>query len=569
MHFSMAVSSIIARLVARSLPPTEAEDDTRATVFVATVYLVAALSVLSVVLAAGSALWVLAGINVVSLLICSLALRGFRQPGRGLRVVRAFLWYFTFALPLGALATTPIELTMLGYLIIIPIMAATMLPAAETRRWVVRVVVAGTLATLAGEAGLTVAQVDPLPTVTHVMNFVAALAAAMALLEALTRDRERSVQRLQETERAKGAFFANVGHEIRTPMNGVLGMTDALLQRPLDAGSREMALTIRSSGQVMLALVDDLLDLSKLEARRLVLHDGPVALAPLGQELLAFWRPLAVKKGLELVVSVAAELPPAVRLDGLRLRQILGNLLSNAIKFTQEGSVWLRIDSSGGALACTVADTGIGISEAQQRQLFTRFGQADDARARRYQGSGLGLALSRELATHMGGAITVASTPGEGSRFTCTLPLVEAALEVAVAVPTGALPSGLRVLIVDDNAVNRLVARRLLDMSGCLVEAVADGQSAVSAVRDGAFDVVLMDVHMPDVDGLEATRRIRALGDGGVLPIIGVSASAATEDVESCRAAGMNDFLAKPVTRERLMGALLRHVPGARPAIPN
>jgi CheY-like chemotaxis protein len=268
-----------------------------------------------------------------------------------------------------------------------------------------------------------------------------------------------------------------------------------------------------------------------------------------------------VRKGLGLTVTLDPAAPPVVRLDGMRLRQILNNLLSNALKFTQRGEVSLRIRAEGSRLCCTVTDTGIGISPEEQARLFQRFVQADDARARRHQGSGLGLALSRELASLMGGSLELTSTPGQGSSFTCLLPLV-ATTELAPA-PVSApsqLPRGLHVLVVDDNAVNRLVAQRLLDRSGCVVEVAPDGLTAMDALARGHFDVVLMDVHMPELDGLEVTRRIRQGENGRRLPIIGVSASAAGDDVESCRLAGMDDFLAKPVTRDRLIETILRCV---------
>jgi CheY-like chemotaxis protein len=213
-----------------------------------------------------------------------------------------------------------------------------------------------------------------------------------------------------------------------------------------------------------------------------------------------------------------------------------------------------------GQLCCEVDDTGIGITPQQQARLFERFVQADEAPARRYQGTGLGLALSRELSVHMGGSLEVESIFGKGSCFTCRLPLVAAELPATVEVPTRELPRGLTVLVVDDNAVNRLVAQRLLQRSGCVVESAADGQGAMHALATGRFDLVLMDVHMPGMDGLELTRRIRAEGRAAGVPIIGVSASAASEDAEGCKQAGMNDFLAKPVTHERLVATLLRHV---------
>jgi CheY-like chemotaxis protein len=382
------------------------------------------------------------------------------------------------------------------------------------------------------------------------------------LLNALAHESERSMGRLREAERAKSAFFANIGHEIRTPMNGVLGMTDALLGRRLGGEEHEMVMTIRSSGELLLSLIDDLLDLSKLEARRLVLTNRPFALAGFAEVLRAAYTPLAQARRLQLTVSLEPGLPVGVLLDELRLRQVLGNLLSNALKFTEQGAVSLRFSSEDRWLSCAVEDTGIGITPQQQARLFERFVQADDALARRYQGTGLGLALSRELVEHMGGSLEVESTFGKGSRFRCRLPLVAVELPARVSIVLKELPRGLNVLVVDDNAVNRLVAERLLERSGCVVESAVDGPSAMEALARRAFDLVLMDVHMPGMDGLELTRHIRANGTMPRLPIIGVSASAAAEDIEGCKQAGMDDFLAKPMTHERLVTTLLRHVPG-------
>lgn len=549
---------LVARLIhALRLPPPERSAQR---VFAITSWLALVLTFISSVLALTSGLTVLAALNAVNVVVSAVVLRWLEAHPKAM--VRLFLWTFAFTLPLGALATTPMEVTMVGYLFLLPLVSATMLSERETRRWFYRLMVVGSAVLIAGSLGFTVPQVDPLPLFNQIFNFVATLVAAMSLLAALSRERDRSEERMREAERAKSAFFANIGHEIRTPMNGVMGMTDALLMRELGGEEREMAQTIRTSGALMLALIDDLLDLSKLEAGRLVLHEGPLSLTALAGELRGLWTPMANKKHLEFSVSLEAAMPAVVRVDGLRLRQVLGNLINNALKFTQRGSVRVELGRRGEQLCCVVHDTGIGISPEQQQRLFERFVQADDARARRYQGSGLGLALSRDLATHMGGSLAVDSVLGQGSRFTCLLPLVEAA--TSVAEPTTAmrqLPAGLRVLVVDDNAINRLVAQRLLDHSGCAVEVAVDGRAAIETLGRHEFDVVLMDVHMPELDGLQVTRRIRESNQR--LRIIGVSASAESDDVKSCRDAGMNDFLAKPMTRERLLETLMRHVPAA------
>jgi signal transduction histidine kinase/CheY-like chemotaxis protein len=554
-----------SRWIDQRLPPSlEEEARPRARFFVVTVLFGVSMISLSALFAFLSGLSVLGALNVLGAGACFVTLRLFMRDPHSASVVRGFSWFLVLYFPLGALATSPMELTMLGYLFLVPLIAATMLDRGEARSWFFRAMLAGIAATVAGHLGLVAPQVDPFPMANRVINFGATLIASMGLLDALGHESERSMLRLREAERAKSAFFANVGHEIRTPMNGVMGMTDALLGRELGPDEREMAQIIRSSGQLMLALIDDLLDLSKLEAGRLVLQEEVFPLADFTHAVRATWAPLASAKQLQLSVALEPSLPAAVKLDQLRLRQVLGNLLSNALKFTERGGVSLRLWAEGERLCCAVDDTGIGISPEQQRRLFGRFVQADEALARRYQGSGLGLALSRELVVHMGGSLDVESELGGGSRFICRLPLVPGTLpRPPQPEPARALRPGLRVLVVDDNAVNRLVAQRLLERNQCVVEAATDGPSALEVLGREAFDVVLMDVHMPGMDGLEVTRRIREGARAPGVRIIGVSASAAAEDVRGCREAGMNDFLAKPMTHDRLLATLLAVVDAA------
>ncbi len=548
------------RLLTWSSPKdAPAADQPRAQVFAIIVWLALVLSAVSAVLAAFSGVWLLSAANVVDTLTAGATLWWYRTHAwaSARRTVQVFLWAFLGPLCLGTLATTPADLTNLGYLLLLPLVSAAVLDAAETRRWFVRTIIAGTAVSLAGHLGFVAPQVDPMPVVTHVMNFISIVTASMALMHAVANERERSLERVREAERAKSAFFANVGHEIRTPLNGVLGMADALLTHPLGADQREMVQIIRSSGALLHALIDDVLDLSKLEARQLELHPTAESLRVLSDELRGLWAPMAHQKGLSLEVKVDEGLPAAVKVDGLRLRQVLNNLINNAVKFTERGSVTLHVSQQNGVLRFQVRDTGIGITVEQQQRLFRRFVQADDTRVRTRQGTGLGLALSKQLTELMGGALTLESSAGAGSAFTCLIPLE--ATEPPVIAPSMAMAhlERLRVLVVDDNAVNRLVAQRLLDKSGCEVTVAADGPSALAAVAKQSFDVVLMDVHMPEMDGLEVTRRIRASLNAATR-IIGLSASADREDVEACRSAGMNDFLAKPLTQARLVAALGR-----------
>jgi signal transduction histidine kinase/CheY-like chemotaxis protein len=567
-HLTKAIGRLSVawqRWLLRSVPQGLAEaDKVRSRVFVVTLLLALTMSGTYSVLALMTGLKALALLNGAGALFSFGALLHFRRTIDGRTTARAMLWFFTISLSLGSLCTSPIDPTNLFYLLALPLIAATMLSQAETTWWFARVMVAGTVTIVLGHMGWVLPTVDPVPLVTRVSNFLSVLVATWALMQALANDRERSLTRLREAERAKSAFFANVGHEIRTPMNGVMGLAEALALRDLGPDERAMVQALRSSGTLMLALLDDLLDLSKLQSKRLELHPQPMALSALSTELRAFWHPLARAKGLALELNLEPGLPDAVLMDGLRLRQILGNLLSNAIKFTERGTVALSFRAELGMLVCSVRDTGIGLSADHAARLFERFVQADDARARKYQGAGLGLALSRELTALMGGHLSVQAGLDTGSCFTCSVPLVRATLCASTpkreAEP---LAEGCRVLVVDDNAINRLVAQRLLDQTGCVVDTASDASAALAILELRVFDAVLMDVHMPGLDGLEATRRLRARGIRAA--IIGVSASSASEDIAACLDAGMNDFLPKPVTREKLLEALRRAALAAPP----
>jgi len=371
---------------------------------------------------------------------------------------------------------------------------------------------------------------------------------------------------------AKSQFFATMSHEIRTPINGVLGMAELLEDAKLAPPHDHYARTILQSGRTLLGIVNDVLDFSKIESGNLELDRTAIDVRSSLDDAIAAHALTARRKGLRFSMELAANVPPHVRADRLRLIQILGNLVSNAVKFTEAGGVgiyvtWKAAGPRGTSiLRCEVRDTGIGLSEAQMARLFEPFVQADASTSRRYGGTGLGLAIARKLAELHGGSLGATSKENEGSVFWLEIdapaaegPFVAAPRPAAV----NSLPLQGCVLLVEDNLVNKEVASHTLRALGLSVESAANGIEAVAAYQRHRPDLILMDCQMPEMDGFQATREIRALEGDDNVPIIALTANALVEDRERCLQAGMNDYLAKPFNRTSLSEMLRRWLPTA------
>ena len=431
--------------------------------------------------------------------------------------------------------------------------------------------------TLHGEGALVhmTAHTDVGERVEAVQVYLAAVLLSSLPLSILRARQRELTDDLKRASEARSEFLAAMSHEIRTPMTGVLGMVDLLAAEQLSAQQRGYVESMRSSGRHLLSIINDVLDFTRIESGKLELEDIDFALPEVLETLRSLVNPLAVERGLALAIELPPGTPHVLRGDPLRLRQVLLNLASNAIKFTEKGGVTVavshrpRTDAPGWWMRFEVRDTGIGIAPEKLRQLFAPFTQADRSISRQYGGSGLGLAISKRLVQAMDGTIGASSRPGEGSVFHLEVPLPPGdpanLADEAKGAATEVAPQ--RILVAEDVEVNRAILRAALEREGHQVAFAHDGAQAVALVQREPFDLVLMDVQMPVMDGVEATRRIRRMPPPlRDIPILGLTANVMAHEREKYLGAGMDECLHKPVEWDRLYAAIAQHAGGRVPA---
>ncbi len=389
------------------------------------------------------------------------------------------------------------------------------------------------------------------------------LASLTSMMATLAMDRESALEQArsnqmaaEEASRAKSLFLANMSHEIRTPLNGVLATAELLEDTALDVRQKKFVDTIQSSGELLLGLLNDILDISKIEAGKLEINEEPFDLRRNFETILDLFSSSAQTKGLKFIMEIAKDLPKRVISDPHRLRQVMGNLLNNAIKYTERGFIHVEVGikrrDDSDFLSFRVTDTGNGISKEKHASIFEKFTQAHKSEV--IKGTGLGLAICKSLVEIMGGTIGVTSEPGLGSTFWFELPLRAAPAEEPDkdnGKPEVATAGRYRVLVAEDVAVNQMVLTEMLEGIGCVVDMASDGSQAVEKASENRYDIILMDCNMPVMDGYEATRKIREIC-GARTPIVAVSAHVFAQEIQSCLDAGMNDFLPKPVKKKAL-----------------